>query len=267
MADSLTGLRFVITGGGSGIGAATARLAASRGAHVVIGDLNTANGDRTAAEITATGALPHAFRLDVADPTSIETFMSQAAEVLGGIDVLHNNAGIADAMLTDELSLTDLPMDVWDRVMAVNLRGPFLCTRAALPWLRQSKSASVVNAGSVGSIVGFPHTLAYGASKGAIALLTKNLAIELAPDHIRVNCYCPGVTETQMTVDYLASAADPARARAEMVSTHLVDRLGSPDEVAQVACFLGGPDSSFVNGVTLVVDGGQLAWRGQRDIA
>src|SRR5260370_21944503 len=145
-------------------------------------------------------------QVDVADPGSVTAFMSGAAEALGGIDVLTNNAGVADAILTDRVSIGELPLEVWDRVFAVNVRGTFLCTRAAVQHLRRSSYGSVINAASVGSVTGFPHTLAYGASKAAVAILTKNLAIELAPDGIRVNCYAPPTTQTEVTRNYLASS-------------------------------------------------------------
>jgi NAD(P)-dependent dehydrogenase (short-subunit alcohol dehydrogenase family) len=273
MSDTLSGYRFVITGGAAGIGAATAELAAQRGAEVVIGGPDAGRTRRTAEEINVAlsgrggAGTVHATELDVGDPDSVTSFMASAAETLGGIDVLHNNAGVADAMLTDRLSIEELPLEVWDRVMNVNVRGTFLCTRAALPHLRRSSRASVVNIGSVGSVTGFPHTLAYGASKGAVALLTKNLAIELAPDNIRVNCCSPGVTETRMTLNYLNSAEDPAAARAAMASSHLVPRLGLPVDIARVVCFLAGPESAFINGEMILADGGQLAWRGNREQA
>ena len=262
---TLAGYRFVVTGGASGIGAATARLAASRGAHVFIGDLDADAAAATVSSIEAAGGRAGSARLDVGEVDSIDAFVDEAAETLGGIDVLHNNAGVADAMLTSSLSLTELPLDVWDTVMRVNLRGPLLCTRAAYPHLKASGRGSVVMAGSVGSVTGFPHTLAYGASKGGIHILTKNLAVELAPDGIRVNCYGPGVTETAMATRYLDAQPDPAQARIDMARSHLVPRLGLPEDIAQVVCFLAGPESSFVNGTMVLVDGGQLAWRGVRD--
>jgi NAD(P)-dependent dehydrogenase (short-subunit alcohol dehydrogenase family) len=255
---------MVITGGGRGIGAATAKLAAANGCRVVIADIDKAAADQTVAEITATGAEATFVECDLTNPAAIERAVAQTVERFGGIDVVFNCAGVAEAMLTDKLGIEDLPMQVWDRVFDINVKGTYLMTRYAYPHLKASSRAAVVNVGSIGSFAAFPHTVAYGASKGAVALLTKNLALELADDNIRVNAVCPAVTETQMTRDYLASMPDPDEARRAMAATHLVGRLGQPEDIANVALFLASPVSSFVNGVVWLADGGQLAWRGQK---
>lgn len=261
----LDGAVMVITGGARGIGAATARLAVENGCRVVIADIDKAAADTTVAELRATGGEAIFLECDLTDPAAIESLIEQTIAEFGGLDVVFNNAGIAEAMLTDQLSLQELPLDVWDKVFAINVKGTYLMARYAYPHLKKSERAAIVNVGSVGSFAAFPHTIAYGASKGAVALLTKNLALELSEDAIRVNAVCPAVTETQMTRDYLAASPDPDVTRREMTATHLVGRLGLPNDIAHVALFLASPVSQFVNGVVWLADGGQLAWRGRKD--
>jgi NAD(P)-dependent dehydrogenase (short-subunit alcohol dehydrogenase family) len=261
----LSGAVMVITGGARGIGAATARLAVRAGAKVVIADIDKESAEATVHSLTEAGGDAAFVHCDLTDAAAIESLVATTVDTFGGVDVVFNNAGIAEAMLTKDLGLDKLPLDVWDRVFDVNVKAPFLLARYAHPHLQKSERASIVNVGSVGSFAAFPHTVAYGASKGAVALLTKNLALELSDDGIRVNALCPAVTETQMTVDYLASTGDSDRSRREMAATHLVGRLGLPNDIANVAMFLSSPLSSFVNGVVWLVDGGQLAWRGRKD--
>lgn len=261
----LDGAVMVITGGARGIGAATAKVAVENGCRVVIADIDKASADVTVAELRAAGGEALFVECDLTDPDAIESLVAQTVAAYGGIDVLFNNAGVAEAMLTDQLRIDTLPLDVWDKVFAINVKAPFLLARFAYPHLKKSDRASIVNVGSVGSVSAFPNTLAYGASKGAVALLTKNLALELSDDGIRVNAVCPAVTETQMTIDYLNASGDAETARRNMAATHLVGRLGEPADIANVSVFLASPVSSFVNGVVWLVDGGQLAWRGRKD--
>ncbi|MCZ4500269.1 MAG: 3-oxoacyl-ACP reductase [Marmoricola sp.] len=262
---ALDGAVVVITGGARGIGAATARLAVEAGARVVIADIDKASADQTLAELRGAGGEAVFISCDLTDPAAIERLVAETVATYGGIDVVINNAGVAEAMLTDKLKIDELPLEVWDKVFDINVKAPFLLTRYAYPHLKLSERAAVVNIGSVGSVSAFPNTLAYGASKGAVALLTKNLALELSDDAIRVNAVCPAVTETQMTADYLDATGDADLARRQMAATHLVGRLGVPDDIANVCLFLASPVSAFVNGVVWLVDGGQLAWRGRKD--
>jgi NAD(P)-dependent dehydrogenase (short-subunit alcohol dehydrogenase family) len=261
----LDGAVVVITGGARGIGAATARLAVDNGCRVVIADIDKASADATLAELHAAGGEAVFVSCDLSDPSAIERLVAETVETFGGIDVIVNNAGVAEAMLTDKLKIDELPLEVWDKVFDINVKAPYLLTRYAYPHLKVSPRASVVNIGSVGSVSAFPNTIAYGASKGAVALLTKNLALELSDDAIRVNAVCPAVTETQMTVDYLEASGDAETARRNMAATHLVGRLGVPEDIANVVLFLASPVSAFVNGVVWLADGGQLAWRGRKD--
>ncbi|WP_173072942.1 SDR family NAD(P)-dependent oxidoreductase [Phytohabitans rumicis] len=258
-------MTFVITGAAQGIGAATARMAAARGASVVVADVDDGAGARTAEDIAAAGGRATYRHCDVTDPDQVRDLMRAADEAYGGIDVLHNNAGVHETALGVPVSIEEMPLDAWDRVVAVNLRGPWLCAKFAVPYLKKSRHGpSIINAGSTGSWVGGMSSLAYGASKGGLALLTKNLAVELAPYGIRVNCYCPSATETRMVEDYLAAGDDREARLRTLARTQLVSRIGQPDDIAHLVCFLASAEAAYVNGAVWLIDGGSLAWRGTR---
>ena len=265
---SLQDVTIVITGSARGIGAATAAMAASRGANVVVSDVVDDVGEATVAEIVAKGGRAIYAHCDVSSEQDVAALMATTAARFGGIDVLHNNAGIHETMISKDFTFETMSVETFDRVMNVNVRGAFICTKAALPYLKEStKSPSVINAGSTASWVGYPFGLAYGTSKGAIALLTKNLAVALAPFGIRANCYCPASVDTDMVKDVTATlmASAPAdtdsNSAGSPIDTHLVHRIGEPDDVAKLVCFLASSESSFVNGVNWLIDGGALAWR------
>lgn len=260
------GLRLLITGASAGIGEGTARLAAQRGASVLLADLNDEQGERLAEDINAAGGTAVYQHCDVSNEDDLEAVMEVAKSRFGGLDVLHNNAGIHESALSDKLTLDTMSRDVFEKIISVNLTGAWLCAKYALPLLRESDNASIINAGSTSSFTGYPQCLAYGASKGGIMQLTKMLAVDLAPDGIRVNCYCPGSIHTQMVDNFLKAAPDPKAMLNTMTMTHLVPRMGQPVDVAELVCFLASPESSFVNGAVWAIDGGSLAWRGTLDI-
>ncbi len=259
------GMRFVITGAGQGIGAATALLAASMGARVVVSDVDDAAGRKIVGEIAAGGGTAEFFHCDVTDSAQIQKLMRFTAEAFGGIDVLHNNAGIHEATITRDLAIEEMSEAIWDKVLAINLRGPWLCSKYAVPFLKESPFPSIINAGSTSSWVGSPGNLAYGPSKSGIAGLTRNLAVDLARYRIRVNCYCPASIRTPMLTDYLAASPDGDVAFNRLVNTHLIPRLGEPDEVANLVCFLASKRAAFITGAVWLIDGGSLAWRGTSD--
>ncbi len=263
---SLVGRSFVITGASNGIGAGTAKLAAEKGARVTVADINDKAGEQVVAEIAAAGGTAVYQHCDVTDEDQVATLMRVAAEAHGGIDVLHNNAGIHESLLSKDLGLENMSRETFERVLAINLVGPWLCAKYALPYLKESQHASIINAGSTSSIAGYPQCEAYGASKGGVVQLTKALAVDLAIHNIRVNCYCPGSIRTQMVDDFLAAAPDPKAMLNTMTQTHLIPRMGLPTDVAELVCFLASDQSSFVNGVAWLIDGGSLAWRGTIDI-
>lgn len=266
---TVSGKTFVITGAATGIGLATARLAATRGANVVLSDIATDEGEQAAASIRESGGQAAFVRCDVTSPEDVGALMSAAADTFGGIDVLHNNAGVHESMVSDRFSFESMPVAVFDKVIAVNVRGAFLCSQLALPYLRAStRGPNIVNAGSTASFAGYPFGLAYGTSKGAIAMFTRNLAVALAPHGIRVNCYAPASVDTNMVRGVSASIGAhmagndvPSNPNAAQLGAHLVRRIGHPDDVAELVCFLASDAAGFVDGVVWLIDGGVMAWR------
>ncbi|WP_326642279.1 glucose 1-dehydrogenase [Streptosporangium sp. NBC_01755] len=263
MSYDFHGMTFVITGSTRGIGASTARAAASHGANVVISGTSEPAGKSVEGEIVKAGGQAIFVACDLRDEEQVRMLMSRAVEVYGGIDVLHNNAGINETALSSAVSLEDMTVETFDHVLDVNVRGAWLCAKYALPHLKSSRrQPSIINTGSTGSFAAFPGCIAYGVSKGGLSLLTKNLALDLAKYGIRVNGIAPGVTETEMVADYVNAAADPEARKRAMSGMHLVPRLGRPEEIAELVCFLASDKALFVNGVEWLIDGGTLAWRG-----
>lgn len=259
------GVRFVITGAAQGIGAGTARLAASKGAKVVVADVNDDAGKGVVETIITDGGSAEYFHCDVTDSSQIRSLMGFAAETYGGIDVLHNNAGVHENAITKDLSLESLSEEVFDKILSINLKGTWLCSKYALPYLKESPYPSIVNAGSISAFIGFPGNLAYGSSKTAIAGLTRNLAVDLAQYRIRVNCYCPASIRTKMVTDYMDASPDPDATLVALTNWHLIPRLGEPTDIANLVCFLASKDASFITGAVWLIDAGALAWRGTAD--
>jgi NAD(P)-dependent dehydrogenase (short-subunit alcohol dehydrogenase family) len=262
---ALDNMTFVITGAAGGIGAAAARLAAARGARVVVADTNAEAGGETVASIQAEGGSALFHRCDVTHEQQVRALMDAAAAWAGGIDVLVNNAAVIDWALADDTSLEGFSRDDFTRVLDVGVTGAWLCAKHALPHLRRSDHACILNAGSMASFVGWAGINAYCAAKGGVLLLTRSLAAELATAGVRVNCYCPGNVRTPMMETVFESAEDKDAWTAELLSTHLVRRFGEPDDIAQLICFLGSPQASYITGQSFVADGGTLAWRGTAD--
>ncbi|MFI7296399.1 SDR family NAD(P)-dependent oxidoreductase [Streptomyces sp. NPDC050121] len=242
----LSGLRAVVTGGASGIGLATARALAAQGAAVAVLDLEPAGVPRPLLGLKA----------DVSDDASVRAAVEAAATALGGIDILVNNAGIG-AIGTVE----DNPDEQWHRVLDVNVVGMVRTTRAALPHLRRSAHAAVVNTCSIGATAGLPQRALYCASKGAVLSLTLAMAADHVREGIRVNCVNPGTADTPWVGRLLDAADDPAAERAALNARQPMGRLVTADEVAAAIVYLASPAAASVTGTALAVDGGMQGLR------
>lgn len=250
---TMDGKRVVITGAASGIGRATALLLASEGAVVTIGDINESGGKETAAAISANGRTAHFFRTDVSVATDVETLMAGAAERMGGIDVVVNNAGVQRSGL-----VTEFTEDDWDLLMRVNPKSCFFGVKYGVPYLRRAGGGAVVNVASLAALKGGAGMTAYSASKGAIVAFTKALAAELAPDRIRVNAICPGWIDTpfnQPAIDFMGGRQAQDAVVAQIVP---LQRQGTPEEIAAGILYLASDASSYMTGQALVIDGGVL---------
>lgn len=264
MGNRLDGKVCVVTGAGNGMGRASAMEMARQGGRVVVTDIDVDSGKATVAAIESEGGVAVFVPCNLRSGAEIEALMHAAADHFGGIDVLHNNAAIHETDLTPNTSIEELPEEIWDAVYEVNLKAIWRAVRHAVPYLKKSKSAAIVNVASTGSYVSYPQAGAYCATKGGVLMLTKAMAVDLAKYSIRCNCYCPGAIETAMTQKYIDAAEDKAAIMSVLTGAHLIPRLGKPEEVAKLACFLASDDSSFITGASYVIDGGTLAWRGQR---
>jgi len=242
----LSGLRAVVTGGASGIGLATARSLAAQGAAVAVLDLDPGGVSEPLVGL----------RADVSDDASVRAAVEQAVERLGGLDILVNNAGIGAVG-----SIEDNPDEQWHRVMDVNVLGIVRATRAALPHLRRSVHAAVVNTCSIGATAGLPQRALYCASKGAVLSLTLAMAADHVREGIRVNCVNPGTADTPWVGRLLDAAEDPEAERAALNARQPLGRLVTADEVAAAIVYLASPAAASVTGTALAVDGGMQGLR------
>ncbi|MEV5843345.1 SDR family oxidoreductase [Streptomyces sp. NPDC051985] len=240
------GLRALVTGGASGIGRATAELLAERGAQVAVLDL-----DPSSVEKPLLG-----FRADVTDDTSVRTAVASAVEALGGLDVLINNAGIGAQGTVEDNDDAE-----WHRVFDVNVLGMVRTARAALPHLRRSAHAAVVNTCSIAATAGLPQRALYSATKGAVYSLTLAMAADHVREGVRVNCVNPGTVDTPWIGRLLGKAADPAAERAALEARQPTGRLVSAPEVALAIAYLASPLSGATTGTSLAVDGGMQGLR------
>lgn len=252
----------IVTGSGSGMGRASAIEMARQGAKVAVTDVDDNSGHATQRMIAAEGGAAIYIHCDLRNSKEIESLMAQVVTHFGGIDVLHNNAAVHETDLTKHTAIDELDEATWDMVNDINLKAVWLTTKFAVPYLKCSKSAAIVNVASTGAFVAYPMAGAYCATKGGVLLLTKASAVDLAKFNIRVNCYCPGAIHTPMLEKYLSAAEDKVAIERVLAGAHLIPRLGRPEEVAKLACFLASDDASFITGAAYVIDGGTLAWRG-----
>ena len=234
----------LITGAGTGIGLSTAKRIASEGGIVIAGILDDAQAN-------AVGDF-HPVILDVREERAWESALGNIQSDFGGIDVLVNNAGISPTGTAEETS-----PQLWDEVMAVNLRGSFLGCQKVIPLMRNRGGGAIVNLASINGIRGNRRLVAYAATKGAIISMTMSLALDHARDHIRVNCVCPATIDTEMARSMMAEASDPALFEKLMIEKHPIGRIARPEEVAATIAFLASEDASFMTGLAIPVDGGR----------
>jgi 3-oxoacyl-[acyl-carrier protein] reductase len=244
----LNGKVAVVTGGGSGFGAAICRRFVAEGARVVIADSRRGGADVIARELGDAVAVVEG---DVAVASDARRMIDTAVERFGRLDVLVNNAGVAQP----PQSFVDTTEAEWDRLFAVNAKAIFLAARHAVPVMRQQGGGAILNTVSVAAIRPRPNLLAYNSSKGAALLLTKSMAIELAPDRIRVNAVCPGPGDTPMLSTFVGGDTDAHRAG--FLATIPLGRLCTPTDVAHAMVYLASDEASFVTGAVLEVDGGR----------
>lgn len=246
----LKGRVTVITGSGAGIGRASAKMFAREGAKVVVADINFAGAMETAETITRAGGVARAVQVDVADARSVQALVSETLQLFGEVHVLFNNAAVQVSKTLEETTVEE-----WNRQMAVNLGGIFLCSKFFLPHLRKTRG-NIINMASVNGFFVETTCAGYCATKGAIIALTKAMAIDHGRDGIRVNCICPGYIDAGMAWGYFNGQPDPAAARATAAKLQALKRIGSPEEVARVAVFLASDDAGYMTGSSVVVDGG-----------
>jgi NAD(P)-dependent dehydrogenase (short-subunit alcohol dehydrogenase family) len=252
MTGRLEGKAAAITGAGSGIGRAAALLFAGEGATVGVLDLNGVAAKETVEQIEAVGGRALAVTADIVSADAFELLMGE----FGRLDVLYNNAGINSS--GSVLTATE---DDWDRCMAINVKGTFLCSQAAGALMAASGSGSIINQGSVAALVGIANFASYCASKGAVVALTRSMSVDLAPLGVRVNAICPGTVFTTLMEPMLIArgGGDLDKGLAMTVSKYPIGRLGTPEEIAQVALFLASDESSFVTGSVITADGGMTS--------
>lgn len=254
MSGRLDGRAAWVSGATSGIGEATARLFASEGAKVALVGIDAERGRQVASEIAAAGGRALYLPCDVAREADVKASIDRAVEAFGGLQVLVNNAGVIQVKLLHEQTEEE-----WDHLMAVNVKSIFFSVKHAIPQLRRNPRSHIVNVGSVSSFVGQAATPAYTASKGAVLLLTRSIALDYAADGVRANCVCPGITDTPMLRAHLAAQPDPEAALVKRLRRVPLKAALRPEEVARAVLYLATEDSAGVTGTSLVIDGGTTA--------
>ena len=251
--NRIEGKIAIVTGGASGIGEATTRLFVSEGAKVVIADIDDEKGNALEAELNHDGEVARYRQFDVTQESRWIEVVGEVMDTWGRLDVVVNNAGMSGV---GRARVEETTVENWDTVFAVNSTAIMLGTKTAIPAMRKNGGGSVVNVSSIFGIVGSPAGAAYHASKGAARTFSKAAAIQYAPDNIRVNSVHPGFTDTPMTLD-IHSQKEIRDAREKMTP---LGRLGLPDDIAYGILYLACDESSWVTGVELVIDGGEIAW-------
>jgi NAD(P)-dependent dehydrogenase (short-subunit alcohol dehydrogenase family) len=253
---SLLGKLAVVTGGGSGLGAATARRLAADGAHVVVADIEDERAERVAATITDEGHDAESSIVDVAHEGEVAAMFEAIVEQHGRVDVL-----VCSAAVETRASAVDTTDEMWRHVLDVNLKGPFLCMKHAIPPMIASGGGSVILLGSILGAIGSPGYAAYCASKGALVNLAKQAAVEHAPDGIRVNVVSPSACETGLFLEMVSQAPDPESIKRMVAERTPMGRLGTEADVVETIMFLVGEGASYISGTTVPLDGGMASRR------
>ena len=250
----LSGKRALITGAASGIGRATALLFAREGAAVAVVDVDEMGGQAVVQTILDAGGQAIFVRCDVTRAAECQRAVQETVDRLGGLDILFNNAGIIR-----RATVIDTTEEEWERVMAVNVKSIFLLGKYAVPAMTQSGGGAIVNTASGWGLVGGRNAVSYCASKGAVVNMTRAMALDHGPQNIRVNCVCPGDTDTPMLRSEAQQLGESEDAFLAEAADRPLQRIGRPEDIAQAVLYLASEDSAFVTGTALVVDGGGLA--------
>lgn len=244
----------IITGAAMGIGKGIAQVFSREGARVVIVDVNKEAGENAADEIKRSGGVAIFVQADVADEEQVRAMVEAAVERYGTVNVLVNNAGIGVYK-----SVLDTSSQEWDRCLNVNLKGVFLCSKYIIPHMQRAGGGAIINIASVHAAATVAATAPYAASKGGVLALTRNMAIDYAKDHIRVNAICPGWVYTPLIEGIFRASGDPEGMKKRITERQLLGRLGTPEDIGYAALYLACEESSFVTGTALFVDGGLTA--------
>lgn len=256
MTGRLDGKVAIVTGGGSGIGRASAELFARQGAAVGVVDIRAEAAHEVAAAISAEGGRALGLAADVTDDAQVRSAVDAVVAAFGNVTVLYNNAGIGSSGAVDVAEESD-----WDRCFDINVKGTFLCSRAAVPSMLAAGGGSIINQGSVAALVGIANFAAYCAAKGAVVALTRSMSVDLAPRGIRVNVIAPGTVYTPLMEPMLTArgGGDLDKGLAMTIEKYPIGRLGDPADIAAAALFLASDEAAFVTGSVLTADGGMTS--------
>src|SRR5687768_11745135 len=251
MGERLRGKVCFVTGGASGMGRVAARMMCAEGARVALADVNEDAREKAANEARQGGGEAYAVACDVTSEPQVKAAIADTVKRFGRLDVLYNNAGI---MMSEDQSVTDTEEWVWDKTLAVNLKGIYLCCKYGIPEMLKSGGGSIINIASFVALVGcsVPQD-AYTASKGAVIALTKSLAVQFGPKKVRSNAICPGPIETPLLTEWLLKDEEAKRIR---LSRNPTGRFGRPEDIVNAGVYLASDESTWTNGAVLVIDGG-----------
>lgn len=256
MAERFKDKVVIVTGAGAGMGRASALAFAGEGGNVTVADVNAAQGQETVRQVNDAGGKAIFVHCDVSKSADVQRLVAETVSVFGGVDVLHNNAGVVRYN-----TVVDMPEADWDWVVGINLKGPFLTCKYAIPEMRKRGGGAIVNTASVQAFASQQLVAAYAASKGALVSFTMTVALDHAAENIRCNCIAPGSIQTPMleTAANLFAADDPNQAMRDWGQMHPLGRVGKPEEVAKLVLFLASDDAAFCTGGCYRIDGGLLS--------